>query len=566
MSLDRGVSPDVYRSIVEMGPKPQASGRSAVCSTGNRIVTETITDVLKSGGSAVDAGIAASLVQAVVEPHLTNHGGTVSFLYWDAKSRSYYQLNAIGAFIPGKPLFRPVPEGTGGYCPAGWPATAACIPGFMPGLKAIHQRFASRDWAELCAPAVEWAERGHVVSSFEYGVNVGVLPFITYFPEGKAYFTPDGFLPPVGTVFRNGDMARTMRRLAAEGPDYFITGGWAEAFIATANRLGWAITLADMQVAEPRWETPVRYEHGAYEIVQLAPPERQAFFCRLVLGVLDCVARRIGPLSDVDRHYFMAHALRWADRETGYLHDPAIFALPADVWLDRQYHDYIARILIDSRPKVDLSDHVVATAGRPVLAAAGSALGTAEKPRQPLGSCELSIVDGEGNWVQMMHTLQTGGIPGAVVDGIPMVGSHALVPSMDYPIAGWLADGARPRCVIGNTIVAKNGEPVLSLGTPGNAHCTVPQVLYNILDLEMEPYAAVDAPRMLPLDGGFKLTIEGRIDRDTVDALAARGIIVGTLQGYDWTMGSFQVSWRDEASGELRACADPRRCGVADGF
>jgi len=551
---------------VEMGPKPLAAGSRAVCSTGNEIVTETVISILKEGGSAVDAGIAASLVQAVVEPHLTNHGGSVSALYWDAETGEYHQLNAIGAFVPNKPLFKPVPQGVGGYCPAGWPAVSACIPGFMPGLQALYERFGNLSWQRLCEPAVEWAEKGHRISSFEYGVNVEYMPFITYFPEGREYFTPDGFLPPVGTIFRNAGLAETMRRLSDEGPDHFISGEWARAFVGTANQLGWDITLDHMTIAEPRWGDPIRYQHGANEIIQLAPPERQGFFCALVLGIMRSVRDELGPLSEADHIYFMAHALRWADKEMGYLHDPHIFAVPEDVWLDHQYHEYIARILVGSRPKVDLSDHVLNVGGRAGLAAAGASLGVASVKRQPLGSCELSVVDEQGNWLQMMHTLQTGGIPGAVVDGVPMVGSHAVMPGMDYAISGWLADGARPRCVIGNTIVAKNNMPVLSLGTPGNAHCTVPQVLHNILDLGMEPYEAVDAPRMLPLDGRFRLSMEARVSADVVGALASSGILIGALPGYDWRMGSFQVCWRDEETGRLGACADPRRCGVAAGY
>lgn len=554
------------RKTIEFGPKPVVEGMDAACSTGNSIVTETVMNILRNGGTAVDAGIAASLVQAVVEPHLSNHGGSVSFLFWEASTKSYQQLNAIGALVPEKAPFKPVPQGIGGYCPPGWPAAAACIPGYMPGLKAIHERFGTMSWATLCEDAIRWAEDGHIVSSLEYGVNIECMPFLTYFPEGKAFFAPDGFPVAVGKTFRNDAMARTMRLLADEGPDHFISGGWAAAFVETANRLGWEITLDDMKLAEPRWTDPITYEHRGHQIIQLAPPERQAYFCALVLGILDQLGIAEGGWSETERLYYMAHVLRWADREVGYLHDPHIFDVPGEVWLDPDYHAYIARIIGGSLPKIDLSDHVLATAGRAAVAASTSPPGAGLRTRQPLGSCELAIVDADGNWVQMMHTLQTGGIPGAVVEGIPMVGTHAIMSGMDYPIAGWIAPGTRPRCVIGNTIVAKDGAPVLSLGTPGNAHCTVPQVLSNILDLGMAPYDAADAPRMLPLDDRFKLVMEARIDKTAVEGLIAKGITVSSLLPYDWRMGSFQMCWRDPVTGKLAACADPRRLGDPDGY
>ena len=100
---------------------------------------------------------------------------------------------------------------------------SAIIPGFMPGLKAIHERFGTRPWAELCADVVAWSESGHVVSTVEYGVNIFGEKFITYFPEGRGFFQPKGYFPNVGDVFVPPWMGETTRGVAA-GPDDMITG------------------------------------------------------------------------------------------------------------------------------------------------------------------------------------------------------------------------------------------------------------------------------------------------------------------------------------------------------
>src|SRR5690606_8425881 len=155
----------------------------AVASTGNPIVTETAISILGAGGNAADAAIAAALVQAVDEPHLTSHAGMVSCLYWDRATAEAQPLNAPGPPAPDLPAFRPI-NGVGGWAREGAPGPQAAIPCFMPGLAALHERHATMSWAELCAPAVEWAERGHAVSSFEYGVNVFAAPFCTYFESG----------------------------------------------------------------------------------------------------------------------------------------------------------------------------------------------------------------------------------------------------------------------------------------------------------------------------------------------------------------------------------------------
>jgi gamma-glutamyltranspeptidase/glutathione hydrolase len=165
-----------------------------------------------------------------------------------------------------------------------------------------------------------------------------------------------------------------------------------------------------------------------------------------------------------------------------------------------------------------------------------------------------------------MDTLQGSGIPGQVVGGIPMVGSHATFGHLHSSMDALLIKGAKQRSVIGNTLVLKEGRPVFSAGTPGNLQCTLPQVLANLLDFKLDPYAAVDAPRMLPMSESRTVIIEDRLENGVVEDLYKLGVRVGALAGYDWHMGSFSVIARDESNGTLTAIADPRRCGVADGI
>jgi gamma-glutamyltranspeptidase/glutathione hydrolase len=146
-----------------------------------------------------------------------------------------------------------------------------------------------------------------------------------------------------------------------------------------------------------------------------------------------------------------------------------------------------------------------------------------------------------------------------------MYGCHAQS-SMRYFIGGWFGGGGRIRSPIGNTIVLRNGEPWLALGTPGNVFATVPQVLSRILDAGTPPEDAIDAPRMLPLRDDYVLEAESRLSPDALAELVRMGIRYKPLPGFDVHMGSFQASWRDPASGTLSTYADPRRPGKADGF
>jgi gamma-glutamyltranspeptidase/glutathione hydrolase len=556
--------------MAEQGPKDVVRGARAVCSTDNSIVTHTIADILLAGGSAADAAVAGALAQAAVQPAMTNHAGTVTCLVWNAKERQALQLASMGKLVPHLPPFRPVP-GVGVYSPPGGPYPMACIPGFIPGLAALHDRFGKLPWSRLCKPAIHWAEEGHVVSSFEYGMNSWTFPFSGYFPEGRKLYAPDGFLVPVGQRFRNPALAQSLEDLEREGPSHFTTGGWAREFVATANAMGWPIELADMALSKPEWAEPLVFSHGEDEIVQLAPPEIQGVFCALVLGVLGALGVRDHAPEDADAIGFIAHTLRWAQREIGYLHDPAVFTPPLDLWLDPDYHHKIARLIASTRPRQDLTDHVALSSGNAALAHHILMPGGTTESKQPAGSCEISVVDSEGNWVQLMNTLQGGGIPGAVVGGVPMVGSHALLGQMSssimgIPLAGWLAKDTQIRSVMGNTLVMRGGEPRMALGTPGRPDCMVAQVLHNILDCGMDPYSAIDAPRMAPLEDDYGLTIESRLSNATISELTRRGFRLRSAPPYDWHFGSFQICWRDPESGLLNGATDPRRCGLVRGL
>ncbi len=462
-----------------------------------------------------------------------------------------------------------MPAGTGPYAAV---PPAAVIPGFMPALKEVHRRFCSLPWADLCEDAVLWAERGHAVSTFEYGVYVFADRFITYFPEGRDFFQPDGRFPNVGETMVPQGLAETLRGVAEEGPDHMITGPWARQFVARANEMGWAIRPEHMTETPPRWVEPLRYRHHDAEIVSLGPPQTQGLFIGVALGVLKHLGIRDVEPCSAEHVWMMGHALRQAARHWEYAQDDTIYGVPRDEVLDDAYHAHLARMIRAARPTVDLTEHLrLATdAGGDVFAALAAGGGRPRSARpdsdRPTGSCELAVVDAAGNWVQMMDTLQASGIPGMVVGGVPMVGSHVTFGALTSALDATLVKGARPRNCVGNTFVLRDGRPILSLGTPGNVYCTVPQVLAYALDLGLDPVAAVDAPRMLPMTEAREVTVEDRLTPEAIAGLHRLGVRVSVVAGYDYHMGSFAMIARDGRDGTYTAVADPRRCAVADGL
>lgn len=562
---------DSSRYIVNPGPRTPVEGLKAAVTSDSAIVTETIMRVLEAGGNAADAVIAGAMVQAAVEPFMTNHAGLVTMLYFEARTGEIHQLDSLGGHPSGLAPFRPVPQGMGPYAAI---APSAIIPGFMPGLKAIHSKFATWRWSDLCADAVRWAETGHPVSTFEHGMNLFGEKFITYFPEGRNFYQPNGFFPAVGDVFTPPGMADTLRAVRDSGPDHMITGQWAEAFVAKGNQLGWNVTLDHMTETPPRWVDPLRFTYNEYEIVFLGPPQAQGFFSGVALGVLKHLGIRDMAPGSAEHLWAMGHALRQGQRHWEFARDDQFYGVPRAEVLDDDYHRHLAKLIRGSRPLVDMTTHVRLSGDGDALSSGASIFtGAPGKPRlvsqrelQPSGSCEIAVVDAEGNWCQFMDTLQGSGIPGQVVGGIPMVGSHATFGALQSSMDALLLKGAKARSIIGNTLVLKDGMPVFSAGSPGNIHCTLPQVLAYLLDFKLDPYAAVAAPRMLPISERQMVAVEDRLDPGVVEGLHALGVHVGALPAYDYHMGSFSVIARDEASGTLTAIADPRRCAVADGI
>jgi gamma-glutamyltranspeptidase / glutathione hydrolase len=545
--------------LTRQGPKEVVRGKRMVVSAQHPLVAQTALNVLKAGGNAADAATAAAIAQSTVQLDMTNHTGTITFLYYDAKNRKTHQLDASGTLVPHLPLFQPMPYALTNK--EGNPP-AACIPGFMPGVAALHSRFGTKSWKSLVEPSIPFAE-GRPMDEFTRSALTNQLDFISYMPSSREVYLPTGFLPSVGDMWRNPALAKTLRALADQGPEYFTTGGWAQSFVRTANTMGWRIKIEDLSANPPRWDDPLRWQHKGYEVVQLAPPQSQAIFCNMVLGILKHLdITSLGHYTEsAEALYYFAHALRRATYELNGMSDPKFFGVPLDVWMADEFHAHLANIIKNTRPKpgIDLTRHVQLTSGRATnLAAFGYATaGRDPAPPPPSGSTELAIVDADGNWLQMMNTLQGGGIPGTVVDGVPMFGSSRKK---------WLGvPGSRVSQRMGNTIVFKDGQPFVSMGSPGNVIYTVPQVLSNVLDYNKEPYEAGALPRISPLRDDVTIEIETRVQPKILGDLMKLGVRLMPLPPYDVHMGCYQMAFRDPRTGLYGASTDPRRGGQALG-
>ncbi len=548
------------QSLPEQGPKTLATGSRAMVSTSHPMVTQAAIDVLRNGGNAVDAMLTAMPLQHVVEPQMSTIAGGFAMLYWEAATGKSFLLNAELDHPRGAPL------------PRGYPASERevaetsgrriAVPGTVTGMKSAAERFGTRSWDSYFQPAIAAAQDGFPMYSFLYGEMAVGFERLTHFESGRERYTPNGFLPPVGTIYQQPKLAATLRRIAEpDGADWFQRGDFARDFVEEVRKTGGHIGVDDLSDYEARWDDPIRYRFGDDELLGGYPPVNGGLYTGFVLGVME----RVGLDASkpwIDSPHAMAtiaRILAAADELIGlYCQDPKAIPVPVDLILSPEFLDLQARLLNESVPSVDLTfAESGGASSRPDHHAPGST-----------DSNHIVIVDEAGNWLTMLHTVY--GSPfgtGLVVHGVGVNSGNGFA---GLPVG----PGRRIITPLTPVLVLRDGLPWLGIGTPGTANQTIALLLVNILHYGMSLEDAIDAPRfrMLPAEGlrrGWdvgKIAHEDRIPTETLRGLSRMGVETHSLGRYNWHSGSVQAVQRDLSSGMLAGATDPRRAGKADGY
>jgi gamma-glutamyltranspeptidase/glutathione hydrolase len=544
--------------LPEQGPKTLATGSQAMVSTSHPLVTEAALSVLRDGGNAVDAMLTAMPLQHVIEPQMSTIAGGFAMLYWEASSGKSYLLNAELDHPQGGLMPRGYPESERGI--AETTGQRIAVPGAVAGMKAAAERFGTRAWDSYFAPAVAAAEEGFPMYSFLYGEMANDFERLVHYESGRERYTPDGFLPPVGSIYRQPKLAQTLRRIAQpDGAEWFQHGEFARHFVDAVNATGGHINLDDLASYEVRWDEPMRYRFGEDDLLGGYPPVNGGLYTGFVLGVLERIG--LDPsepwLTSPKAVATIARILAAADLHCAmYCHDPRAVEVPLDLIMSNDYLDLQARLLSQSFPHVNLTASSNGH-GMPNHHAAGST-----------DSNHIVIVDQHGNWLTMLHTVY--GTPfgtGLVVDGVGVNSGNGFAGLSSGP-------GRRIITPLTPVLALRDGKPWLGIGTPGSANQTIALMLVNLLHYQMDLYEAIDAPRFRMTAGegprrGWdigKLVYEDRLPPETLTGLAHMGIETQSLGTYNWHCGSVQAVIRNRETGELTGAADPRRAGLAAGY
>ena len=548
--------------------RPVAMGRRGMVCSGHQLASLAGISVLQRGGDAVDAAIAVAATLNVAEPNMSGAGGDGYLMLYRRAAGRIEVVNATGP--------APALATRESYLPQGIPQKgirSVSVPGLVDGWLEAHARYGRLALAGVLKPAMQLAEGGLPVSDVLAASLAGETAFGTFAPS-RPIFWPEGRPPRAGEVIYQRDLARTFRGLAEHGRDYFYRGPVARAIDAVSQAAGGALRYEDLAAYHARWQEPIRTGYRGHTVYESAPNSSGHVLLQELNLVEDFDLAALGWHAPQTIHLMVeAKKLAFADRER-YLADPDVVDVPIEGLISKAYAAERRRLIDPDR------------AAPPDSVAAGNP-GAFRRPSGPEDTTCFVVVDGDGNAVCQLQSLQTGFGSALVAPGTGVLLNNRMTYwHLDPAHPDCLAPGKRVRHTMNTVMVfsggaadgavdgAAPGELRLVLGTPG-ADTQVQtnfQMISAVLDFGMTATEAVEAPRWRHLQNPTEssvphtctdaLNLEARFDPDTVRALAARGHPVQTIGAWDAT-GSAMMIARDPATGVLHGGADPRRDGHA---
>jgi len=554
------------------GPRPSGSlvpTRSEViathgmAATSHPLVSQVALDILKRGGSAVDAAIAANAAMGLMEPTGNGVGGDLFAIVWEAKSRKLYGLNASGRSPRSLTLAKLREElrklGTTKIPPRG--PLPVSVPGAVDGWFELHARFGKLSMKELLQPAIRYAREGFPVTEVIAEGWAANARLLQQYPNYAGTFMPNGHAPRKGEVFRNPQLANTLGAIAEGGRDAFYQGEIAQRIEKYMRANGGYLTAADLAAHRSEWVEPVSTSYRGYDVWEL-PPNTQGVAALQMLNILEAYdLESMGFGSPEYLHLFVeAKKLAFEDRARFYA-DPEFAKIPLKALLSK---DYAAK----RRALIRLDKAALEYPVDPSL------MNTAAIDQGD--TIYMSVADEAGNMVSLIQSNYRGMGSGMTPDGCGFIlQDRGELFSLEDGHPNVYAPGKRPFHTIIPAFVTHAGKPWLSFGVMGGAmqpqgHV---QILVNLIDFGMNLQEAGDVPRVrhdgsseptdeVMRDGGVVI-LEMGASPATVKALQARGHKVKVENDGDF--GGYQAILRDE-QGVYFGASESRKDGAAQGY
>lgn len=514
-----------------------AIGERGMAATSHPQATLAAVEVLREGGNAVDAALAAVAIQGVVEPQMTGIGGDCFALYAPQASVPV-AINGSGRTPAATDLAKFKAAGLSRIDPTA--PQAVTIPGAIDAWCLLHDRYGSLPLERIFRPAIEAAEQGFIVTprvAYDWRRFRARLESNA---AASAQFLPDGRVAEIGDKRAQPALGRTLRRIAREGRAAFYEGEVAEELASELQRLGGVHTAADFAAHRGEEVAPIKAGYRGHEVYE-CPPNGQGLAALIMLRILS--GYDVGALPEVDRVHLLAEATKAAYRARDlFVCDPTFSPLDAARFLSE---DVIAQV----RGAISLTE------------ASTSQLWDAVEHRDTV--C-LTVVDRDLNAVSFINSLFNAFGSGiyAAKSGV-LLHNRGLGLNLDPSHPNALVAGKRPMHTIIPGLVMKEGRTVMPFGVMGGHYQAAGHAAFlsNVLDRGMDIQSASDAPRSFAYDG--VLSLEPTYSSDLADELARRGHPVSWA---DAPLGGCQAIFIDHARGVLFGASDHRKDGMALGF
>ena len=522
--------------------------------TSQPLATQVAIDILKKGGSAVDAAIAANAVLGLMEPTGNGIGGDLFAIVWDSESKKLWGLNASGRSPASLTLAEFQKRGLKHVPPYGpLPVT---VPGCVDGWYELHKKFGVLDMKALLLPAIRYAEDGFPVSeliAYYWGLSTKRLQ---KFPGFKDVYMPEGKAPQKGDIFRNPQLARTLGQIALHGRDVFYRGDIAKTIVDYMQKNGGFLSLQDMATHRSEWVEPVSTNYRGYDIWEL-PPNGQGIAALQILNILEGYDLKSWGFGSVEHihHFVEAKKLAFADRAQFYA-DPDFNKIPVTELISKPYAQS-RRHQINPR-----SAAKEVPAGHPSLLEGDTIY--------------LTVADSKGNMVSLIQSNYRGMGSGMTPTGLGFVlQDRGELFDLEEGNFNTYQPKKRPFHTIIPAFITLEGKPWMSFGVMGGA--TQPQahaqIVMNLIDFGMNIQEAGDAPRILHSGSsqptGEKMTRGGTVyleqgyAYETIRELKKMGHTFGVNVG---SFGGYQAIRYDEAQKVYYGASESRKDGQASGY
>jgi gamma-glutamyltranspeptidase/glutathione hydrolase len=525
-----------------------------MAATSQPLATQIALDILKAGGSAADAAIAANAALGLMEPTGCGIGGDLFAIVWDAENEELTGLNASGRSPKSLTLQYFKDKGMTSIPPRG--PLPVSVPGTVDGWFELHGRYGRLPMQEILAPAIAYATNGFPVSeyiAFLWAINAERLKD---YPGFEETFMPGGQVPEKGQLFRNPRLAKTYQTIAREGRGAFYKGDIARKIDSYIAERGGFLSYEDMAAHQSEWVTPVSTNYRGYDVFEL-PPNGQGIAALQILNILE--GFDIGNMGFGTAEYIHtlveAKKLAFEDRARFYA-DMDFVDVPVDKLISKDYANERRKLIDSTRAAMTYP------AGDAILEAGDTIY--------------LTVADKDGNMVSLIQSnyrgMGSGMTPGDL--GFILQDRGELF-SLTEGHANVFEPGKRPFHTIIPAFIMKDGKPWISFGLMGGAmqpqgHA---QIVVNMIDFGMNLQEAGDAARVNhqgssePTDAkmttGGIVHLETTFSQETRAALEAMGHTLGESDG---GFGGYQAIMRDEEQGVYYGASESRKDGHAAGY